>query len=62
VASLKALGAFDAVLVTEMQTPQAAVDALDGKVAADRILVPPLLRVMRKTDPDTLADTAEAKR
>jgi predicted transcriptional regulator len=61
-ASLKALGQFDAVLVTEMQTPQAAVDALDVKVAADRILVPPLLRVMRKTDPDTLADTAEAKR
>jgi hypothetical protein len=60
-ASLKALGQFDAVLVTEMQTPQAAVDALDGKVAADRILVPPLLRVMRKADPDTLADTAEAK-
>jgi predicted transcriptional regulator len=60
-ASLKALGRFDAVLVTEMQRPQAAVDGLDGKVASERILVPALLRVTRKTEADALADTAEAK-
>ena len=60
-ASVKALGSFDAVLVTEMQTPQAAVDALDGKVTAERILVPAMLRVTRKFQSDQQADTAEAE-
>jgi len=46
--ALQDLAPFDAVLVTEMQTPQAAVDALNGEVAPERILVPDLLRVTRK--------------
>jgi len=47
-ADLDALGPFDAVLVTEMQAPQAAVDALEGRVAPERILAPALLRVSRR--------------
>lgn len=62
VAGLEALEPFDAVLVTEMQTPQAAADALDGKVAPERILVPALLRVTRKTEPANTIDTAEIER
>jgi predicted transcriptional regulator len=65
-ASLKALGPLDAVLVTEMQTPQAAVDALDGEIAAERILAPALLRLSKRTGPDdgavAEAGTAEAGR
>jgi len=46
--ALQDLAPFDAVLVTEMQTPQAAVDALDGELAPERIFVPALLRVTRR--------------
>jgi DNA-binding MarR family transcriptional regulator len=60
--SLKPLEPFDAVLVTQMQAPQAAVDALDGKLAPERILVPAMLRVSRKAEPQDEVDLAEAGR
>jgi len=57
--SLDALGRFDAVLVTEMQTPQAAVDALEGKIAPERILAPALLRLSRRHDPQDMAEAGQ---
>ena len=57
--SLDALGRFDAVLVTEMQTPQAAVDALEGKIAPERVLAPALLRLSRRDDANSTAEDGQ---
>ena len=57
--SLDALGQFDAVLVTEMQTPQAAVNALEGKIAPERILDPPMLRLSRRDDAKSTAEDGQ---
>lgn len=43
--TLAALGEVDGVLFTELQRPQAHLDALRGQVAADRVLVPALLKL-----------------
>ena len=39
---------FDAVLVTDIKAPQAAYDALQGRLSEDRILAPELLRISRR--------------
>ncbi len=41
------LGAFDALVLTDTRTPQATYDALRRVVGEERILVPPLLNVLR---------------
>ncbi len=43
--TLAALGDVDGVLFTELQRPQSHFDALRAQMAADRILVPALLKV-----------------
>ena len=45
VASLAELEPVDGVLLTALHRPQEAFDALSGQLAADRILVPALLKV-----------------
>jgi DNA-binding MarR family transcriptional regulator len=45
VASLADLGAVDGVLLTALHRPQEAFDVLAGQLAADRILVPALLKL-----------------
>lgn len=45
VASLAELGAVDGVLLTALHRPQEAFDVLTGQLAADRILVPELLKL-----------------
>ena len=44
-ATLAELAPVDGVLFAELQRPQAAYDALIREIAADRVLVPPLLKV-----------------
>ena len=39
---------FDAVLVTDIKSPQATFEALRGQFDDDRILVPELLRISRR--------------
>lgn len=45
---LDSCGPVDAVLVTDMNDPQASFDALKGRLADDRILVMALLHVVRQ--------------
>lgn len=47
VATLKKIGSFDAVIVTDFRDPQAAYDLLAAALPAERILTPPLLNVSR---------------
>ena len=47
VATLSELGEVDAVLVTDLRAPQAAFEALSGRLPDERILTPRLLRVTR---------------
>lgn len=44
---LTALGLVDAVMVTDLRTPQATFDSLVARVPNDRVLAPPLLGVAR---------------
>ena len=44
---LTELGAIDAVIITDLNDPQAAYDSLITVVPDDRILTPRLLRVAR---------------
>ncbi|MCE2510443.1 MAG: winged helix-turn-helix transcriptional regulator [Alphaproteobacteria bacterium] len=48
VADLEDVGAFDAVLVTDIQTPQQSFDALRARIETGRVLTPPLLHVSRE--------------
>lgn len=47
VGGLSDLDAYDAILLTDLLTPQDSYDRLLASVAADRILTPPMLRVTR---------------
>lgn len=49
VRSPSALSDLDAVLVTDLRTPQDVFDALAEALPAERVLAPPLLRVSRQT-------------
>ena len=42
---------LDAIIVTDLQIPQAVFDRLATEFAAERILTPPLLRILRETPP-----------
>ncbi len=48
VAGLEDLGPVDAVVVTDLVSPQATYDALAEFLAPERVLAPPLLHVTRK--------------
>jgi len=48
VTSLEDIPAADAVLITDIQNPQAAFDALKARFASERLLTPPLLHVTRE--------------
>ena len=48
VRSIADAGAFDAVFLADTKTPQASFDALVAQLAADRILTPKMLRVLRQ--------------
>jgi len=47
VRSLDEAGAFDAVILTDLNDPQGAFDVLAGQVAVSRILTPPFLEIAR---------------
>ena len=49
-ARLEELGDLDAVVVTELKRPQAAYEALANELAEERILIPPLLKIVRAPD------------
>ena len=48
VSSLSELGPVDAVLVTDVRTPQETFDRLTARLVPERVLVPSFLRVSRK--------------
>lgn len=52
VADLDDAGDFDAVLLTDIQTPQQSFDALSARIDPARILTPPLLHVSREQAPE----------
>lgn len=49
VRDLDSAGAIDAVLVCDLKSPQTVFDGINGSLAPERILVPPLLKVARAT-------------
>ena len=49
VPDLDALGPVDAVLITHMTAPQKAFDALEGRLAPERVLAPELLKISRRS-------------
>lgn len=51
-ASLTELGSVDAVILTDLQAPQATFDRLRAVLSEERILTPRLLRVMRVRKPE----------
>ncbi len=55
VASLDALGAVDAVIVTDLTDPQRAYESLAGTLADPRVLTPAMLNVLRENGPRTEA-------
>lgn len=48
VPTISAAGPFDAVILTDIRTPQATFEELATIVPAERLLVPPMLRVSRR--------------
>ncbi len=42
---------IDAIIVTDLQAPQAVFEALCQEVSADRVVTPPLLRISRQAEP-----------
>jgi DNA-binding MarR family transcriptional regulator len=48
---IEAAGEIDAVLVTEMNHPQATFDALGSMLSPERVLTPKLLRIIREAPP-----------
>lgn len=51
VASLDALGAVDAVIVTDLTDPQRAYESLAGTLPDSRVLTPSMLKVLRENEP-----------
>ena len=47
-AELESLGALDAVVVSDLSDPQGAYEWLAGRISADRILAPALLKISRE--------------
>ena len=55
VASLDALGAVDAVIITDLTDPQRAYESLTGTLADPRVLTPAMLKVLRENGHPTEA-------